>query len=168
VAVALLRGARMELTVGIADVQVSASPEVELVTYGLGSCIAVLAFDPVSRCAGMLHLMLPTSAAAPERARDNPAIFADTGIPLLLRRMQQLRASTRRLVVKLVGGGSLCDESGVFEIGRRNYEAVRRALAEAQVAVLAEDVGGARPRTVRFHVGSGRVQVGSQGNHMHL
>ena len=53
-----------------------------IVMHALGSCIAVCVFDPVASVAGMLHFLLPEARINPERARQQPAVFADTCIPL--------------------------------------------------------------------------------------
>ena len=83
------------ITVGMGDLQVSNDPAGVLVTYGLGSCIAVLVFDPVRRIAGMVHYMLPLASITPEKAKERPAMFGDTGVPLLFRRMAELSASKK-------------------------------------------------------------------------
>ena len=57
------------IVVGVADVGVSADPHAALVTYGLGSCIAVLLHDRACLAAGCLHFMLPDSQVNPARAR---------------------------------------------------------------------------------------------------
>lgn len=90
--------------VGIADCQISADPESVLVTYALGSCIAVAIYDPAARVAGMLHFMLPESGIDPGKARERPFMFADTGVPLLFRRAYELGADKKRMVVRVAGG----------------------------------------------------------------
>ncbi len=50
------------VTVDIADMQVSNEPDAVLVTYALGSCIAVMVHDPVRKASGMIHYMLPQPA----------------------------------------------------------------------------------------------------------
>ena len=72
--------------IGIADCAVTNNPEAVLVTYALGSCIAVTLHDNVSRVGGLLHLMLPESNLDTARAQSNPYMFANTGIPLLFNR----------------------------------------------------------------------------------
>ena len=74
------------LVVGVGDMKVSSDPEEVLVTYALGSCIALILYDPEKKAAGMLHYMLPLSKTSPEKAASNPAMFADTGIPPYSRR----------------------------------------------------------------------------------
>jgi len=47
------------IVIGVGDCQVSRNPEDCLVTYALGSCIAVIIYDPIAHVAGMLHYLLP-------------------------------------------------------------------------------------------------------------
>ena len=71
------------LTVGVGDCKVSNGADSVLTTYALGSCIAVAIYDPVAGVGGLLHFMLPESSLNPDRAGQNPFVFADTGIPML-------------------------------------------------------------------------------------
>ncbi len=151
------------LVVGMADCQVSKSPDQVLITYALGSCIAVAIHDPVAGVGGMLHYMLPESAISPVKAGENPYMFADTGIPLLFRRAYTCGAEKRRLVVRVAGGAQVMDREGVFNIGKRNYLALRKILWKAGVLVQGEDVGGNMSRTVRLEVGSGRFWLRGSG-----
>ncbi len=156
------------LTVDISDLRVSDRAEDLLVTYALGSCVAVMVHDPVRRAAGMLHLMLPASEIARDKAAERPAMFADTGVPCLFQSLYRLGCEKRNLVVKVAGGGALHDDRGIFAIGRRNTLAVRKLLWNAGVLIAAEDVGGAKSRTTRLHVGTGRCTVLSQGTEVVL
>lgn len=71
--------------------KISNTPGTVLVTYSLGSCIAVAIYDPLVRVGGMLHFMLPDSELDPEKAQNNPFMFADTGIPSLFKATSTLR-----------------------------------------------------------------------------
>lgn len=148
------------LVVGIGDCKVSADPAVELITYALGSCIALAIWDPVSRVGGMLHFMLPESSTdLVSSGRENPYRYADTGTPMLFRNAYQHGADKRRLVVRMAGGAAVVDSDSYFNIGKRNYAAVRKILWKAGLVVHGEDVGGTDSRTVRLEVGSGRLFV---------
>ncbi len=151
------------LTVGIGDCKVSGKPEAVLATYALGSCIAVAIHDPVAGVGGLLHYMLPESSLNPDKARDNPFMFADTGVPRLFHAAYQLGAEKRRLVVRVAGGAQVMDENGVFNIGKRNHLALRKILWKAGVIVHAEEVGGTTSRTVRLDVASGRFFIRGPG-----
>ena len=147
------------LTVGMGDLQVSADPEEVVVTYALGSCVAVILYDPLRRAGGMIHYMLPLSTIAKEKAAKKPAMFADTGVPLLFESMYALGCKKGDLVVKVVGGANVQDEQGTFEIGRRNYVMLRKMFWKVGVPVQAEDVGGNVSRTTRLFLENGRVTV---------
>lgn len=156
--------AMANVVVGIADCQVSKSRDEILVTYALGSCIAVAIHDPVAGVGGMLHYMLPESSISASKAAENPYMFADTGIPLLFRRAYECGAEKRRLVVRVAGGAQVMDSEGIFNIGKRNYLALRKILWKAGVLVQGEAVGGNLSRTVRLEVGSGRFWLRGPGS----
>jgi len=123
----------------------------------LGSCIAVVIFDPEAGVGGMLHFMLPESGLDRERAGKNPKMFADTGIPMLFKESYRLGARKDRIIVKAVGGATILDQDGVFNIGKRNYLAMRKILWRNNVLISAEHVGGNVNRTVRLEMETGRV-----------
>ena len=158
-------GGRMEklITVDIADLKVSNDPGGTLVTYALGSCIAVIVYDPVQRCGGMIHYMLPLSKKSPEKAAQNPAMFADTGIPILFEKMYELGCKKENLIVKVAGGGQLYDDKGTFNIGKRNYTVMRKMFWKNNVIITAEDVGGAKSRTAKLRIADGRLTIKVKG-----
>lgn len=149
--------------VGIADCQVSTDQEAVLVTYALGSCIAVAVYDPVARVGGMIHYMLPESTIDPAKAVERPYMFADTGIPLLFRKAHECGADKKRLVVRVAGGARVMDDQGVFDIGRRNYIALRKILWKAGVLIHGEQVGGTNSRTLRLEIATGTAWLRSAG-----
>ncbi|MBI5537700.1 MAG: chemotaxis protein CheD [Deltaproteobacteria bacterium] len=153
----------MPLVVSIAEMQVSPNPDVTLVTYALGSCIAVALHDPVRRAGGMIHYMLPTCSAASDRGKENPVMFGDTGIPLLFESMYALGCRKADLLVYVAGGAQIQDNEHVFNIGKRNYTLLRKIFWKNNVIITAEHVGGDVSRTLSLDVGSGRVRVRIHG-----
>jgi chemotaxis protein CheD len=151
------------LAVGVGDLKVSAKQEETLVTYGLGSCIGVTIWDPVSRVGGLLHFMLPESQNDPVKAKDHPALYADTGIPLLFKSAYQLGADKKRLLVRVAGGAQVLDGDGVFNIGKRNYLAMKKIFWKAGVMIHAEEVGSNISRTLRLEVGTGKLLLQEAG-----
>jgi chemotaxis protein CheD len=147
------------LVVGVADCQVSSDEDAAIVTYALGSCIALLVHDPVTKVSGLLHYMLPEASLDPAKAEQNPFMFADTGIPRLFHGAYRLGAEKRRLCVTAVGGAQVLDHEGTFNIGKRNHLALRKILWKAGVLLQAEDVGGTVSRTVRIEIKTGRVTL---------
>ena len=143
--------------VGISDCRVSGNTEDSLVTYALGSCIAIAIHDPVACVGGLLHYMLPESNLHKERSSENPYMFADSGVPLLFREAYKRGADKKRLIVRVAGGAQVMSDGEVFNIGKRNYLALKKILWKAGVMIHAEAVGGSVSRTVRLEVGTGRM-----------
>ncbi len=152
----------MMVVVGVSDCRISNDPEDILVTYALGSCIAVAIYDPVAHVGGLLHYMLPESVIDRSKAEQCPFMFADTAIPRLFQKAYASGAEKRRLTVRLAGGAQVFNDGGIFDIGKRNYLAARKILWKAGVFVQCEQVGGSTPRTVRLEVGSGKVWLRSE------
>jgi chemotaxis protein CheD len=151
------------IVVGISDCQTSKDRNATLVTYALGSCVGVGVFDPASSVGGLLHVLLPESSLDTEKAAKNPCMFADTGVVELLNRCLALGAAKSRLRVWLAGGSAVMDTRGVFNIGKRNQLAVRKALWKAGLLTLSEDLGGQGSRTVRLEVGTGTFWIRAAG-----
>jgi chemotaxis protein CheD len=149
------------INVGIGEVQVSGDRTAVLITHGLGSCIAVIVYDPRRKVGGMLHFQLPASSLSPQRAAESPGTFGDTGIPLLFEKMYALGCRKEDIVVKAAGGGNFHDDNGTFDIGKRNHTMMRKIFWKAQVLVSAEDVGGCKSRTARLFLDTGQVTIQS-------
>ncbi len=138
---------------------VSNNPAITLSTYALGSCIAVVAYDPGSRTGGILHLMLPDSKLLPNKALEQPAMFADTGIPLLFRSLVGLKSDPARTSVLIVGGASVLCANDTFRIGERNILATEEHLARAGYRITRSAVGGSINRTVHLEIGTGNITL---------
>lgn len=156
------------VVVDISDFRVCKDPTQTLITYSLGSCIAFLLYDPVRRIGGMLHSVLPLAQVSAEKAARRPAMFTDRGVPLLIELMLAQGAKKGDLRSSVIGAGILIGSSNLFNIGQRNFTALRKVLWRNDMLLDAEDVGGSRSRTVALHVGTGKVVVRSQGNEVEL
>jgi chemotaxis protein CheD len=152
--------------IGISDCIVSRNNSDVLVTYALGSCVAVLIHDPVAHIAGLLHYMLPEASLDRGKAADKPFMFADTGVPKLFHQAYDLGASKQRLIVSAVGGAQVLDPENTFDIGKRNQLALRKLLWKAGILLHHQDLGGTSPRTVSIQVQSGQIVV-SRGREQH-
>ncbi len=148
------------LVIGIGELAVSNRPGDVIVTHALGSCIAVCLFDPVASVAGMLHFLLPEARINPERAQKQPAVFADTGIPLLFESAYEYGLVKRRAIVKLAGGAEMVQAAGAaFNTGRRNALAAKNLLWRSGVFVSRQEIGGTGARTLHLAVADGRLQI---------
>jgi chemotaxis protein CheD len=158
-----LSGFEKRVVVGLADLAVSNNPQVTITTYSLGSCLGIAIYDPFVRVGGMLHVMLPCSNIDPEKSIARPAMFVDTGLPLLIETMEELRAERRRWKVYVAGGAQIMDSSGFFSIGKRNYQALMEALARENLKIEAEQVGGLVNRTMYLNIATGGVALKVSG-----
>jgi chemotaxis protein CheD len=149
------------IVVGISDFKASQNPSDTLITYALGSCIAVVVYDPHVRVGGMLHFMLPNASLDAAKARENPCMFADTGIPLLFKSCYHLGAEKKRMIVKIAGGASILNDTDFFRIGQKNITAVRKIFWKNNVLIDSEDTGQNFNRTVSLCIADGRCIVKS-------
>jgi len=153
-----------KIIVGIADMKVSDDPDATLITYSLGSCIGVSIYDPAVRVGGILHFMLPESKIDPQKALKNPWMFADSGIPLFFKEAYRLGAEKVRLTVKVVGGAQILDDSNFFNIGKRNYMALRKIFWANNILIRAEEIGGSVNRTLSLELSTGKMLVKTSGD----
>ena len=147
------------VVIGVGDMAVANNEMVTLSTYALGSCVGVIAYDPLNRAGGILHLMLPDSTISPDKASKQPAMFADTGLPLLFRQLAGVRADRSHLRIFLAGGASVLNGADPFKIGERNSVAVQKYLKANGYTVAGQDVGGNVNRTVHLAIGTGDVTL---------
>ncbi|NLM52713.1 MAG: chemotaxis protein CheD [Firmicutes bacterium] len=150
---------KLELVVGIGEYSVSNQKGAQIKTYALSSCVAVTMYSPLRRAAGMVHIALP---APPSNSQGitRPGYYAVTGIPLLVKKMSEnFGCLKEELVVQIFGGANSNRKNDIFNIGRKNVEAVRQVLAELKLQIKHADVGGSVSRTVSLSVDTGQVQV---------
>ena len=159
----------MNATVNISDAKVSKNPADVLVTYALGSCIGLCLYDPQACIGGLLHCLLPDSKENPEKAHQNPFTYADCGMNLLLNKLLSIGATKRRIQAKVAGGAKrLLTEDSTFEIGKRNYLAIRKGLWKSGLFMRAQDVGGSSARTMYMYMADGSVMIRSGGHKKRL
>ncbi len=143
--------------------KVSNDANASLITYSLGSCIGVVIYDPAVKVGGLLHFMLPDSNLDKAKADRNPFMFADTGIPSLFKATYKLGAVKKRMRVVVVGGAQVLDQKGFFNIGKRNYMAVRKIFWKNKVLIDYEDVGGNVNRTIKLDINNGDMWIKVSG-----
>jgi len=107
--------------------------------------------------------MLPESSLDQEKARKNPYMFADTGIPSLFKDAYKLGAKKHRMKVIVVGGSQVLDQKGFFNIGKRNDIAVRKMFHKNNVIIDYKDVGDTVNRTIKLAVNNGDTWIKISG-----
>jgi chemotaxis protein CheD len=149
--------------IGISELRVSRNPDETILTYSLGSCLGLSIYDPVNRIGGMVHCLLPSSQTDPSKADAKPAMFVDSGVPLLFQSVYKLGAQRENLIIKAAGCGDMLHTSEIFQIGKRNYAMLKKLLWKNKLMIKAESVGGAIPRTLSLRISDGLVQIKSHG-----
>ncbi|MBE3555461.1 MAG: chemotaxis protein CheD [Firmicutes bacterium] len=122
---------------------------------GIGSCVIVFLWHPASRRAAMAHVLLPTGEATPL-----PGKYANTAVPALVEHFSTVPAEA--LQAKLCGGARLFEQPyqpPQASIGARNVAAVKAALAQFHIAVVAEDILGSRGRSLWASAANGQMKV---------
>lgn len=145
--------------VGVGDLAVSNNPNVKLSTYALGSCVGLVVYDNVIKVGGLVHIMLPNSELSPEKAKKQPAMFADTGIPLMFRNLMGLRVERKNLKAFVAGGAAVIHGADMFKIGERNIAAVRKIINTLGIPVVRTEIGGINNRTVHLNIATGEVEL---------
>jgi chemotaxis protein CheD len=143
------------IVAGIGEMVFSADPDSHLVAYGIGSCVALAAWDPQKRIGGLAHFMLPSGP--PTGA--SPVKFIATGLDTFLNELEAQGASLSRTVFKAAGGAAMLTVGKGVSIGMRNHETILAALAERNLQLTASALGGSIGRTVQLGVGDGRLLI---------
>lgn len=156
--------------VGVGDMGLRKADSGRLITYALGSCVAIGLFDPQSRVAGLLHAMLPSVRYATERTRDRHWMFVDTGVPQMFRDAYEEGAEKKRLRVVVAGGASvrLSSNNDMFQVGAKNVAMVKALLQKNAVTVAAWHTGGNHARTLAFDLASGEATIEMAGERIVL
>lgn len=124
----------------------------------LGSCIAVILYDPVKLLAGVNHYLLPepTSENEPQN-RLKYGIFA---IPDLVQALIDRGAAPSRLCAEVYGGAAVVNQlAGNFLIGDRNQKMAEFYLSRLRIPIVSMDVGGQCGRKIVFYMPGCQTEV---------
>ncbi len=148
------------IIVGMADLNVARGGDI-LTTLGLGSCVGITLYDPLTRIGGMAHIMLPDSRAFSATESANKAKFADTAIAALLQKLVLNGANRATLIAKIAGGANMfaLARTDVIKVGIRNAQAVRDVLRSYNLPLVADETGGTYGRTILLNTGNGELTV---------
>lgn len=148
----------MRLKVGIAEIAVAQGDAV-LEAIGLGSCVAVVFYDPQSKIGGMAHPLLPTSNGY--KVGNILGKFMDLSLKELLEEMEEKNVKKENLIAKAAGGASIFSHTKISDVGRKNVEALKKILQEFKIPLVASDFGGNYGRTVEFHLKNAEMHIRS-------
>jgi chemotaxis protein CheD len=153
---------------GIGEMVLSDTPGESLSAPNLGSCLGIAVYNPKLKLGGLIHCLLPLSKQNPEKAAKEPIIYVDTGVAELLKVFLARGAQKKDLIIAVAGGSNINDTGNVFEIGKKNYAALRKILWKNELLIRAEDIGGNHSRTITLVIDTGEVLVRSNNGTISL
>ncbi len=148
---------RLVQVVAISDAKISSDPGVTLVTYALGSCVAVSLWDSSSKIGGLWHFLCPF---APTNY-DNPLKYADAGIDLFLDQFNKKGGNVGKAQVKLIGGARILTSSN-SDIGADNVNEITRLLKQRRINIRACSTGQTNSRTAMLRIDDGTITIRSK------
>jgi len=132
--------------------------DVNLVAYGVGSCVIVACYDREKEIAGMLHAILPEKP----KKKSDPDKYVDSGVEHLVKLLMKEDVSIINMEAKIYGGARMFDiKTSGDTIGDRNTEKAREVLAKKGIPIAGEDTGSDYGRTVDFSVRAKKAVVKS-------
>ena len=129
----------------------------EIITSILGSCVAVCVRDPVVRCGGMNHFLLPDACRTGGGIPDLAMRYGSFSIERLINDILNAGGKRERLEAKVFGGANVL--RGMSQIGFKNADFVERYLENEGIAIAAQALRGVWPRQIRFYPTTGLVKV---------
>ncbi|HSW58080.1 MAG TPA: chemotaxis protein CheD [Dehalococcoidales bacterium] len=148
------------INVGLGEMSVTRDTTVVLSCIGLGSCIAVCVYDPFTKSGGLAHMLLPLGRK--DNDISSPSVkYIDTGVPLFINQVIKQSSGRENLIVKVIGGATMLQVpgGGLLDIGQRNIQEIKAALAKEKIPILGWDVGGTAGRSVHFFLDTGRIMI---------
>lgn len=143
--------------VHMGSLEIGRAPEV-LTASGIGSCIAVILYDPGKKLGGLAHIMRPKYEG---QKTEHLFKFADHVIPEMLKRILAEGANRDSIHAKIVGGANMFGDvfGDGLDIGHENTEAAKEILNKLGVHITDEDTGGHIGKTVYFDLSTGLLDV---------
>ena len=154
------------ITVGIGGLAAARDGDA-LVTHALGSCVGICLYEKNLKLGAMAHAFLPDSGMMSRTSEpaDEGGRYVDTAVRNLLAAMEACGAERKNITARLYGGarmfpmGHTSFVGDACDIGSRNCEAAREALAACGIHIAEEDLGGTSARTIVFRTDDGSVSV---------
>ncbi len=152
----------MDQIVGMGEYILSDREDDTIRTFALASCVAVTAYCPGRRAAGMIHVVLPFPLDNKGRA-ERPAYFAATGVPLMINSIcRRYGCQKEELMIQMYGGADSGNNHDIYKVGLKNVESAKNVLQDMGLRVAKEELYGNASRTLAMDVKTGAVKIFSQ------
>ena len=112
--------------------------------HGLGSCIGLMAYDPLTQVGGVAHVVLPDSTN--RKDLDLPGRYMDLAVPAMISELVAAGAGRLRLKFAAVGGANVFkfgagSPSLNLSIGERNIQALHDNLKSLNIRLEGRPFG---------------------------
>lgn len=135
----------------------------------LGSCVSVVLYNQRLKVSALCHAQLAEEKVFgkirsteleqyAQRAVKNDFRYVEHSINYMLEQMQQLGIRKREITASVYGGGNLI-ELFTYKAGDENLNATYKVLDEHGIAIVKQDVGGNKSRTIRHFTDTGITHV---------
>lgn len=121
----------------------------------IGSGVGVMLYSGVRKIGAGLHILAPKSGSIEPK---NPVMYADTAIPHAVRQLES-EGGAPPFSVAIAGGGAMLGREDQSGAGRKVVEAVKEALAKANLMVKLEQTGGNTVRSMVLDVEGGKIKI---------
>ncbi len=149
--------------VGVGEILIDDDPKDTVMTFALGSCVALTIYAPSRKVLGMAHIALPDSSINPMKSLESPGYFADTAVPVLVEKfLKHYHCRGWELNIRLYGGAATVWGGDAFQIGTRNIETIEAILRGYRLSYDASQIGGRFSRTIAAAINDGKVKVHQQ------
>lgn len=121
----------------------------------IGSGVGIILYSAAKKTGAGLHVLAPKSGTITVK---NPAMYADTAIPHVL---EQLRAKgvNPPYSVAIAGGSTMPGKGTVLNSGLKVVDAVKEALANANLSVKVHQTGGNKIRSMILDIDAGKIKI---------
>jgi chemotaxis protein CheD len=117
--------------------------------------IGVILFNPQHKFAAGFHVLRGLSKG---QKPASPAYFADTAVDYAIQEFIK-KGIPLNISVAIAGGASLLEGSDNGDVGTSLIKSVKEALANKNLAVKLENVGGTKLRTMILNVDEGKIKI---------
>ena len=133
----------------------------EIISTLLGSCVAVVLYDPIKRVGGMNHFMLPEAVNPDTFYLSSAGKYGMYAMELLINGLIKAGADKRSLRAKVFGGSSMFGEGlqAAGSIPESNTQLAFNFLKLEHIPVVSSDVGGVQARRLFFLLDTFKVYV---------
>ena len=133
----------------------------EIATEGLlwidkiATGVGIVLFSPRHKTAAGIHVLRGLSQGV---VPENPAYYADTAIQHVLEEFRK-RGVQGQISVAIAGGAVLLSSGDSDHLGARLVSGIKGFLAEKNLPVKLESVGGSRLRTIILNIDEGKIKI---------